>query len=225
MRSLLPLVLLASLGCGGGSPAPGDSPAPATAPPKATARPTASQRPAPAPQAEPTPQPAPEPQPEPPPPAKKERPTFKSDWLAAQDLLDARAAQRVKEAEGAKKLLVRAELREIEATLRTLERNPAGMNSVVAAKLNRLGFGESVRYFSSQAAREDKLFLEMIAAVWVPGFGSERLADIAERWLQVERSARDHAARAITNNVPTDRLMTTTRDTILALGLKDWLAR
>ena len=219
MRAILPglVVSLAALGCGAPPAEPTKAPEAAPKPrPAPTPRPTARATTKAEAKAE-----APRPHAEPPAPA----PSFKADWLAAQDILDKRAETWEGATEKAKRALTRDEWDEVKVVLRQLKRDPAKMSSREAAELTRLGMGEAARFYSSQAARQDKQFLDVARTVWHPKMGAERLADLAERWRLVDDVWRPVAARAVLASTPAAAMNAETRNCLIDLGLRDWLTR
>jgi hypothetical protein len=123
------------------------------------------------------------------------------------------------------RLLTKDERYDASVVLRQTMKNPAAMYQENAEILTRFGFGGVADTLSAKVAMTDADFRGAMQAVWAPAFGREGIERTAGQWCRIDPSARRLAVFAILNRVPTGDLSERARDTLLSLGLRDWLAR
>lgn len=158
-------------------------------------------------------------------PTEKEPPTFEADWKAAGAIAASRRNGWEKRAEKAMRVLTADERDSAEFDLMEAGRAPWLMWDTTAAALNRRGLGEAVRAISSEWAFGEGEFRAVARAVWGTLAGPAAIADMAERWGQLPVGVRDDVRLAVTQNTSTTALDRQTRNALLSLGLREWLAR
>jgi hypothetical protein len=118
------------------------------------------------------------------------------------------------------------ESEDAEAALRHAEAAPLDMgHNGSARKLNRYGLGAVARVLSAKNAIGNKEFVNFAGKVWVPEFGPQRLAELAEVWYQMPPPLRRAIVEAVLSDTPAVAIRSDTRDALIDLGLSHWLSR
>lgn len=148
--------------------------------------------------------------------------TFDEAWAEAEKIANDMDRQEPAKTDEAVKLLAGQEMSEFSLTYRN---RPLGLSPEGVGFLRRLGLTEHLAQLSRRVARESTDFKAVSKSLWEPTTGPNGIVAMMNFWGTIPPANRQYVIFFVTGNRPTSQMDSETRDYILGLGGRRWLAR
>lgn len=148
--------------------------------------------------------------------------TFDEAWAEAEKIANDMDRQEPAKTDEAVKILTGQEMSEFSLTYRN---RPLGLSPEGVGFLRRLGLTEHLAQLSRRVARESTDFKAVSKSLWEPTAGPNGIVAMMNFWGTIPPANRQYVIFFVTGNRPTSQMDSETRDYILGLGGRRWLAR